>query len=93
MDCGSFKIYVKNGTRSITVNGGSWKDSNFSGRPTNLDPSHYFGGSINCKADDNAITLNGWVNENGECIVTQVNHYSGSITTTARYRVLIIEFL
>jgi hypothetical protein len=93
MNCGSFKIYVKSGTRSITCNGNAWKDSNFSAKPTNLNTSHKFGGSINAKADDNAITLNGWVNENGESIVTQVNHYTGSITTTSRYRILIIEFL
>ena len=94
MDCGAFKIYIKNGTRSISVNGSAWKSSTFSSKPTNLDLSHKFSGSFTAQSDDNAITLNGRINiSNGEIYFTEVNHYTGTITTNARYNLVIIEFI
>lgn len=94
MDCGSFKIYIKNGTRSVTVNGNSWKASTFSEKPTNLVLSHAWSGSACAVCDDNAITLNGKFNtDNGQTIFTQVNHFSSNITATTRYNLVVIEFV
>ena len=94
MNCGSFKIYTKKGTRSVTVNGGAWKSSEFSNKPTNLNLSNKWYGVCCGKVDDNAISITGIVNmDNGRVEFTQVNHYSGSITTTSRWSSIIIEFL
>ena len=94
MDCGSFKIYLKNGTTSISVNASSWKSSLFSSKPDNLDLSHKFGGSVSAQSDDNAISLNGRINaDNGDVYFTQVNHFGGNITSTARYNLIIVEFI
>lgn len=94
MDCGSFKIYLKNGTTSITLNGNSWKGSDFSRGPVNLNINRVFSGACCAQADDNAVSLNGRIAEdNGRVYFTQVNHFSQSITTTARWNAIIIEFI
>ena len=93
MNCGPFKIYTKKSSKSITVNGGGWKQDTFSNKPTNLNTSHTFFGFINVKSEDNAISASPLVNSSGVGICTLVNDYSGSITTTAHYSVFIIEFL
>ena len=94
MDCGAFKIYLKNGTTSITLNGNSWKGSDFSPGPVNLNINRVFSGACCAQADDNAVSLNGRIAEdNGRVYFTQVNHFSQSITTTARWNAIIIEFI
>ena len=94
MNCGSFKIYTKKGTRSITVGGSTWKSSEFSNKPTDLNLSNKWAGVCCAQADDNAVSLNGRIAEdNGRVYFTQVNHFSQSITTTARWNAIIIEFI
>lgn len=94
MDCGSFKIYLKNGTTSITLNSNSWKGSEFSRGPVNLNINRVFSGACCAQADDNAVSLNGRiVEDNGRVYFTQINHFNQSITTTARWNAIIIEFI
>lgn len=93
MSCGTFKIYLKKGSKSITVSANGWKEDTFSSKPTNLDTTHTFFGFLNVKSADNAIATGPYVNDGGSAISTLVNNYGSSITTTAYYRVFIIEFL
>lgn len=93
MNCGPFKIYMKKGSRSITVSANGWREDTFSTKPTNLNTSNTFFGFLNVKSADNAIATGPYVNDSGSAISTLVNNYGSSITTTAYYRVFIIEFL
>lgn len=93
MNCGSFKIYAKKSSMSITVSANGWREDTFSTKPTNLNTSHTFYGIANVKSADNAIAACPYVNDSGSTISTLQNRYGTQITTTAYYRILIIEFL
>lgn len=94
MDCGSFRVYLKHGSASITVGGAMWKGEVFSAKPVNLDVTRKFGGSCCGQADDNAISVNGRINhDTGAIIFTLTNHYGQQITTTARWNAIIVEFM
>lgn len=94
MNCGSFKIYLKDDTVSVTVGGAQWKGEVFSAKPVNLDVNGTFSGVCSGQADDNAITVNGRINKStGAVMFSLLNHYSQQITTTARWGAIIIEFI
>lgn len=94
MDCGSFKIYLKNGLTSVTVGGNSWRGEVVSSKPVNLSLDGVFSGVCSGQADDNAITSNGRINVgNGDVYFTLVNHFAQSITTSTRWSAIIIEFI
>jgi hypothetical protein len=94
IDCGSFRVYLKHGSTSITVGGGMWKGEVFSSKPVNLDITRIFGGSCCGQADDNAISMNGRINhQNGAIIFSLVNHHYEEINTTARWNAIIVEFI
>lgn len=94
MDCGSFKIYLKDDTVPVTVGGAQWKGEVFSAKPVNLDVNGTFSGVCSGQADDNAITVNGRINKTtGAVLFSLSNNYSQEITTTARWGAIIIEFI
>ena len=86
-------LYFRTGSYNKTWNGSTWVNSTVVTKPSSLDTSKPFAGSVSSKANDNAINTSGWINGSGSVIVQEYNCYSGSVTTTVNYNAIIIQVL
>lgn len=86
-------MWFKYGSYSKTWSATQWTSSTPATKPTTLNTSFPFTGSVSVKANDNAINTSGFINSSGSVVIQEYNCYSGSVTTTAYYNAIIIQVM
>lgn len=86
-------MYFKKGSTSRSMGGNTWTEWTASTGPTDLNTSHAFFGGAGGLSSDHAISVSGYIADNGKAQIQNQNIYDGTVSTSILWWAFIIEIL